>query len=197
MAIAHAPGSSHNGAMELQMDSGGWLRGVPRQPSPNFNARPPGVCPELLIVHNISLPPGEFGTGQVAALFCNTLDCDAHEYFDGLRGLEVSAHFLIDRVGQLTQFVSCDDRAWHAGVSRWGRRDNCNDFSIGIELEGTDRQPYAAQQYETLVDLCVALRAHYPSLGAASVVGHSDVAPGRKTDPGDAFDWTRLRRMLR
>ena len=149
------------------------------------------------MIHNISLPAGCFGTGHVEALFCNALDCAAHPDFAELEGLTVSSHFLIGRDGSLVQFVSCDRRAWHAGVSIWCDRENCNDFSIGIELEGTDRQPYEDAQYRELVALTRRLRRRYPSLAAGAIVGHSDIAPGRKTDPGPAFDWARFRSLLR
>lgn len=151
----------------------------------------------MLVVHNISLPPGCFGSGDVEALFCNTLDCSKDPVFAELDGLKVSAHFLIERQGGLTQFVSCHDRAWHAGVSSWAGRDNCNDFSIGIELEGTDSNPYEAVQYRELSALIARLRLLLPGLASGPVVGHSDIAPGRKTDPGPAFDWARLRSLLR
>ena len=183
--------------MSTAPNNDGWLAGARHCPSPNFNERPAGCSPLMLVVHNISLPPGRFGGGRIEALFCNALDCDEHPFFDELRGLEVSAHFLIDRDGLLTQFVSCDDRAWHAGVSRWGGRENCNDFSIGVELEGTDTTPYTEEQYDTLRQLVAELRRRYPALSAGPGLGHSDIAPGRKTDPGAAFDWRRLRLMLR
>ena len=166
-------------------------------PSPNRNSRPPGCDITLLVIHNISLPAGCFGTGNVEALFCNRLDCAAHPDFADLAGLTVSAHFLIERDGSLVQFVASSDRAWHAGVSTWGGRENCNDFSIGIELEGTDRQPYEDAQYTTLVDLVLRLRRRHRGLAGGAIVGHSDIAPGRKTDPGPAFAWPRLRAMLR
>jgi len=175
----------------------GRLPGARWLPSPNCDERPPGCVPELLVLHCISLPPGCFGGGEVAALFRNELDCDAHPYFDSLRGLRVSAHFFIDRQGALTQFVDCSQRAWHAGLSRFADRERCNDFSLGIELEGTETQPYTAEQYRALAALLRELRRRYRSLGPAPVVAHSDIAPGRKTDPGAAFDWGRLRAALR
>jgi AmpD protein len=174
----------------------GWVDSVRHCPSPNFNVRPAGCLPELLVLHNISLPPGCFGSGDIEALFCNALDCSRDPYFEQLRGLEVSAHFLIDRRGDITQFVACLARAWHAGVSSWGGRGNCNDFSIGIELEGTDTLIYDDAQYASLARLVTLLRRELPSLAGGAIVGHSDIAPGRKTDPGPGFDWTRLRRML-
>lgn len=174
----------------------GRLTGARWCPSPNFDERPPEP-PSLIVVHNISLPPGCFGTGDVEALFCNRLDPDADPFYRQLDGLRVSSHLLIERSGALLQFVSLDKRAWHAGVSSWCGRDNCNDYSIGIELEGTDRQPYEMGQYRQLSAVIRALREHYPSLGPGAIVGHSDIAPGRKTDPGPAFQWETLRRLMR
>ncbi len=144
-------------------------------------------------MHGISLPPGTFGGDGVLRLFTNRLDSRGHPYYAAIAGMKVSAHFLIRRDGELVQFVGCNDRAWHAGESAWKGREHCNDFSIGIELEGTDDVPYAAAQYTMLARLIRALRRRYP---IADIVGHSDVAPGRKTDPGPAFDWARLRRLL-
>ena len=168
----------------------GWVRGARALPSPNFEARPVGATPSLIVIHNISLPPGQFGGGAIADLFLNRLDCDAHPYFDAhLRGLRVSSHFVIRRDGDLEQFVSCNERAWHAGVSNFFGRERCNDFSIGIELEGADDQPFEPAQYATLAALIAALRDHYP---IEALAGHSDIAPGRKTDPGRHFDWARL-----
>ena len=183
--------------MQAQIDDAGWHRDARHVPSPNFNARPADSGPSLLVVHCISLPPGHFGGRDIDALFCNRLDCAADPFYAGLEGLRVSAHFLIDRAGALTQFVSCLDRAWHAGASSWGGRSDCNDFSIGVELEGTDRTPYQAVQYDRLAALTRDLRRAYPALAAGAVVGHSDIAPGRKTDPGPAFAWSRLRAALR
>lgn len=164
--------------------------------SPNYNTRPPGAEVELVVVHSISLPPGCFGGDHIEALFTNCLDPTEHPYFEQIAGLEVSAHFLIRRDGALLQFVSTDDRAWHAGVSRWCERDNCNDFSVGIELEGTDEGGYEAVQYVQLAKLIAALRETYPRIGTDAIVGHCDIAPGRKTDPGPAFQWDVLRRLL-
>jgi len=179
-----------------RIDTEGWvsLPGIKHVASPNFNTRAThtGISqtPEvsLLVVHNISLPPGEFGTGYPAKLFLNELDFDAHPWLDQIRGLKVSAHFLIERNGDVTQFVSCNDRAWHAGVSSFDNRQSCNDFSIGIELEGTDDLPYTDIQYQQLGELTLALKAQYP---LEHVRGHCHVAPDRKTDPGAAFDWAR------
>jgi AmpD protein len=168
----------------------GWCGSAQHCPSPNFNARPAGEV-SLLVIHNISLPPGQFGTGQVKALFRNQLDPQAHPYFAGIAHLQVSAHFLIERDGTLIQFVSCNDRAWHAGVSCFAGREQCNDFSLGIELEGTDELPYSDAQYATLRDLTRELLRVYPDLTPERIRGHNDIAPGRKTDPGPAFDWAR------
>lgn len=180
--------------LDSAIDRAGWLHPAHHCPSPNFNERPPGCAIELLVIHNISLPPGQFGGGHVAELFTNTLDCNAHPAFAELAGLQVSAHLLIERSGAVTQFVPFTARAWHAGVSRFQGRDNCNDFSIGIELEGTDTTPYTDAQYERLAQVTVRLRRAYPGIVPAHVVGHSDIAPGRKSDPGPAFDWPRYRR---
>jgi AmpD protein len=162
-------------------------------PSPNCDERPAGAAVTLLVVHNISLPPGEFGGEDVVRLFTNSLDCTAHPFYRDLRGLRVSAHFLIRRSGEILQFVPCSRRAWHAGASSWQGRSRCNDFSIGVELEGTDTVPYADAQYDALARLARALRRAYPIVDFA---GHADVSPGRKTDPGPAFDWNRLRASL-
>lgn len=174
----------------------GWLACARHVPSPNANARPAGTVVDLIVIHNISLPPGCFGGDHVTELFCNTLDNDAHAFFAEIAQLRVSAHFFIDRGGIVSQYVATQDRAWHAGVSQWCGRDNCNDFSIGIELEGTDDTPYSAQQYRQLARLIQCLRREYPHIPANAIVGHSDIAPGRKTDPGPAFDWQRLHRAL-
>lgn len=169
----------------------GWLNDVKHLPSENHNARP---SPEisLLVIHNISLPPGQFGTGMVEALFTNQLPIDAHPYFRDLEGLKVSAHFFISREGAITQFVSCKDRAWHAGISEFMHRKNCNDFSLGIELEGVDDQAYSDAQYQSLNQLVNELTKHYPLITPDRICGHSDIAPERKTDPGPAFIWQRL-----
>ncbi|WP_116136763.1 1,6-anhydro-N-acetylmuramyl-L-alanine amidase AmpD [Trinickia diaoshuihuensis] len=179
-------------AARFAVAADGWVRGARALPSPNFEERPAAAEPSLVVVHNISLPPGEFGGTAIADLFLNRLDCDAHPYYDRhLRGLRVSSHFVIRRDGELEQFVSCDERAWHAGVSNFFGRERCNDFSIGIELEGTDASPFESAQYATLAALVTALLAHYP---IDALAGHSDIAPGRKTDPGPHFDWARLQR---
>jgi AmpD protein len=173
----------------LSVGRDGWIAGIRRQPSPNFDARPPGTGVELIIVHNISLPPGRYGQGYVARLFTNALDVDADPFFEQISGARVSAHLLIERDGALTQFVSLLDRAWHAGESNFEGRARCNDFSIGIELEGTDFEPYTDFQYEGLSTVVAAIVAAYP---IRAVRGHSDIAPGRKTDPGPFFDWHRV-----
>ena len=172
------------------IDADGWATTARRVDSPNFDARPAGEPISLVVVHAISLPPGVFGGDSVERLFLNSLDGDAHPYFASLRGLRVSAHFFIRRDGELIQFVSCLDRAWHAGVSSWRGRKRCNDFSIGIELEGGDESSFSELQYQSLCLLLGALRQSYP---IDDVVGHADVSPGRKTDPGPYFDWPALR----
>jgi AmpD protein len=174
----------------------GWLQGVRQLASPNYNPRPADAVINLLVIHNISLPPGQYGGDFVDALFCNTLDCDAHPFFDQLRNLHVSAHFFISRQGVVTQYVPVSGRAWHAGVSHWQGRDNCNDFSIGIELEGTDTDPYTDAQYDTLAALTQQLQQICPAICVEQIVGHCDIAPGRKSDPGAVFDWQRFRKSL-
>jgi AmpD protein len=171
----------------------GWYRHARRLASPNFGPRPPGVRADLIVVHSISLPPGQYGTGQVQRLFTNQLDWEAHDYFRGIRGLQVSAHFFIERGGQLWQFVSCDDRAWHAGESAFRGKSNCNDNSVGIELEGLEGLAFEDPQYETLSGLSAALLQAYP---IGHLAGHEHIAPGRKNDPGAGFDWPFLRRAL-
>ncbi|QYJ79170.1 1,6-anhydro-N-acetylmuramyl-L-alanine amidase AmpD [Shewanella acanthi] len=168
----------------------GWFSSARRCESPHFNQRPFGEV-SLLVIHNISLPAGCFGLPFIDQLFQGCLDINADPSFKDLAGLEVSAHFLIRRDGECVQYVSCDDRAWHAGVSRYGERDNCNDFAVGIELEGTDLEPYTDAQYQQLVLLTEALIAQYPLMSAKRIVGHCDIAPMRKTDPGPSFDWKR------
>ena len=180
--------------MQLDLTSG-WCDDVRHCPSPNFNERPSGEI-SLLVIHNISLPPGQFATGKVQAFFQNRLDATEHPYFQGIRDLRVSAHFLIERDGCITQFVSCLDRAWHAGISSFAGRDTCNDFSLGIELEGTDDLPFTDAQYDALITLTHVLQTAYPAITLCRICGHSDVAPGRKTDPGPYFDWSRYRSAL-
>ncbi len=181
--------------MQLDRETG-WFTGVTHCPSPNFNARPEGECISLLVIHNISLPPGCFGTGKVQAFFQNALDPDEHPYFQGIEHLKVSAHLFVERDGAVTQFVSCLERAWHAGISSFEGREACNDFSIGIELEGTDELPYTDAQYATLEQLTWQIRAAWPAIDRQRICGHSDIAPVRKTDPGPAFDWERYRASL-
>lgn len=170
-------------------DERGWLPGVRRVHSPNSDARPAGTPVDLIVIHAISLPPDQFGGPGILELFTNRLDPEAHPYYAAIEGLRVSAHFLIRRDGEVVQFVSCAQRAWHAGVSSWRGRSACNDFSLGIELEGCDTVAFAEPQYAALNRLLEQLRARYPIV---DVVGHSDVAPGRKTDPGPCFDWARV-----
>jgi len=160
--------------------------------SPNFGPRPPGAEVTLLVVHSISLPPGQYGGPEVEQLFTNTLDWDAHPYFQTIRGLKVSAHFFIRRTGEVVQFVDCDQRAWHAGQSQWQGRLNCNDYSIGIELEGLEGDTFEPAQYEALATLCAELAQRYP---IAHVVGHEHVAHGRKLDPGPGFHWSTLQQL--
>jgi N-acetyl-anhydromuramyl-L-alanine amidase AmpD len=178
---------------QRQIWQAGWLRGVRPMLSPNFGPRPTGCAVTLIVVHSISLPPGQYGGGQIQALFTNQLDFEAHPYFQTIRGLQVSAHFLITREGVLWQFVSCDDRAWHAGASTFQGRDNCNDYSIGVELEGLEGDGFEPVQYDTLSQLCTVVRQRYP---IASVVGHEHIAPGRKLDPGPGFDWAGLAKSV-
>ena len=176
--------------------SEGWLSPARHLVSPNCDDRPQNCPIELLVVHGISLPPGEFGGPWIDALFTNVLDTDAHPYFREIEKLQVSAHLLIRRDGEIVQYVPFDRRAWHAGQSCFDGRDRCNDFSIGIELEGSDDQPYETVQYQVLADVCKALFNLYPSLSPQRLVGHCDIAPGRKTDPGPHFEWPRLRTLL-
>ena len=175
----------------------GWLQGVTRHPSPNCDPRPPESAIDLLVIHNISLPPGKFGGPWIDRLFTNTLDTHAHPWFqDNLVGVQVSAHALIRRDGALIQYVSFDQRAWHAGVSCFDGLERCNDFSIGIELEGTDELPFEPVQYQTLATLTRALMSAYPAINRQRITGHCDIAPGRKTDPGRCFSWQRYRQLL-
>jgi AmpD protein len=169
--------------------SNGWYAFAHACTSPNFGARPADACVDLVVLHSISLPPGEFGGDAVQRLFTNRLDWNAHPYFKQIEGLLVSAHFFISRGGELWQFVSCDDRAWHAGRSQFQGRDNCNDYSIGIELEGLEGGDFEDAQYESLISLLPALASQYP---VRHITGHEHVAPGRKSDPGPGMDWVRL-----
>jgi N-acetyl-anhydromuramoyl-L-alanine amidase len=190
------PAMSHFPALHVDPTSGR-LTQARQVASPNFDARPTGVSSDLIVVHGISLPPDGFGGPWIEALFMNQLPWDRHPYFKQIEGLKASSHLLIRRDGELVQFVSFNDRAWHAGVSSYQGRERCNDFSVGIELEGADTLAYEPAQYRALRDSIVALCAAYPSLSTERVVGHSDIAPGRKTDPGPAFDWQRIRALLR
>ncbi|MDB5818312.1 MAG: anhydro-N-acetylmuramyl-tripeptide amidase [Rhizobacter sp.] len=167
----------------------GWLQGIRHVPSPNFNPRPPGQVADLALIHSISLPPGVYGGDAIERLFTNALDWNAHPYFERIRGLQVSSHFLLRRDGELIQFVGIDDRAWHAGRSSWRGRDGCNDFSVGIELEGLEGETFEAVQYQVLHGLLEQLRTR---LSLTAVAGHEHVAPGRKIDPGPGFDWPSM-----
>ena len=180
--------------IRLRISEGGVIEGVRYVPSPNCDERPAGCAIDLLVVHHISLPPGEFGGPGVVELFTNRLDPAAHSFYATVAGTRVSAHFLIRRDGELYQFVPCGGRAWHAGESSWKGRTHCNDFSIGVELEGSDEAPFTDAQYGRLAVLTRALKARYP---IRDIVGHSDVAPGRKSDPGPQFDWARFRAMIK
>lgn len=171
----------------------GWHTAARRIDSPNFGPRPKGVDIDLIVLHSISLPPGQYGGPEIEALFTNTLDWDAHPYFEQIRGMAVSAHFVIRRSGELLQFVSCDDRAWHAGTSFYRGRDNCNDDSIGIELEGLEGDNFTPEQYAQLQKLCEDIASQYP---VAHIAGHEHIAPGRKQDPGAGFDWVFLQHNL-
>lgn len=174
----------------------GWLSSASEVPSPNVDSRPDAADISLLVIHNISLPPNQFGGGYIEQFFTNCLDPGADEYFASICDLKVSSHLLIDRLGNITQFAPFTVRAWHAGVSQFDSRDNCNDFSIGIEMEGADNIAYTDRQYEVLASVTSAICAEYPRITAERIVGHSHIAPGRKTDPGEAFNWDRYKRML-
>jgi AmpD protein len=180
--------------VKLRLDAEGRITGARFVASPNRDARPAGRAIDLLVIHHISLPPGEFGGPGIVELFTNRLDPAAHPYYSTLAGMKVSAHFLIRRDGALWQFVPCAERAWHAGESSWKGRARCNDFSIGIELEGTGEAPFTAAQYRQLARLTRVLKARYP---IRDIVGHSDIAPGRKSDPGPHFGWARYRALLK
>ena len=174
----------------------GWLKSASEVPSPNVDRRPDSADISLLVIHNISLPPNQFGGGYIEQFFSNCLDPGADDYFATICDLRVSSHLLIDRLGNITQFAPFTVRAWHAGVSNFDGRENCNDFSIGIEMEGADNIAYTDTQYKVLAEVTAALCREYPLITADRIVGHSDIAPGRKTDPGEAFDWQRYRQML-
>jgi N-acetyl-anhydromuramoyl-L-alanine amidase len=185
-------------AARLAIDTERGLLELARQePSPNCDDRPPGVEPDLIVVHGISLPPGEFGGPWIDQLFTNTLPPDGHPYFATVADLRVSSHLLIRRSGEVVQYVPFHRRAWHAGVSSWAGRERCNDYSIGIELEGADHAPYESAQYAMLARVIALLCRSYRPLSPDRVVGHSDIAPGRKSDPGPSFDWPRLRSLVR
>ena len=181
---------------KLTISTTGWLQTVELIESPNYDARPDKDKLKLIVIHGISLPPAEFGGGYIQDLFCNQLDPDKHEYFKSICDLKVSSHCLIERDGNIIQFVSFLNRAWHAGVSSWQGESACNNYSIGIELEGTDDLSYTDKQYLQLEQLIRSIRNEYPTIEADALCGHSDVAPGRKTDPGNAFDWSRLQSLL-
>jgi AmpD protein len=184
-------------AAMFEIDAGtGLMTGARRVDSPNQDSRPPGVTADLIVVHNISLPPDEYGGPWIEALFQNRLPADRHPYFATIQGLKVSSHLLIPRNGAVVQFVPFTNRAWHAGVSSYRGRERCNDFSIGIELEGSDDGPFEAAQYRALSRTIAALCTAYPALSRERITGHSDIAPGRKTDPGPFFDWQRLKALL-
>jgi len=181
----------------LEIDAAsGVMRGVRQFESPNYDARPVGTVCDLIVVHGISLPPGTYGGPWIDFLFSNALPSDAHPYFATINERKVSSHLLVRRGGEITQYVKFTDRAWHAGVSAFEGREACNDYSIGVELEGTDTTPYADVQYQVLANIVAALCRAYPSLSPRRTVGHSDIAPGRKTDPGPAFNWPRARRLI-
>lgn len=183
----------HTNSSNLTVDkASGLISQAPYRKSPNQDQRPDDCEPDLVVIHGISLPPGEYGGAYIEQLFTNTLDWDSHPYFSEIRGMEVSSHLLIRRDGELIQFVPFQCRAWHAGDAVFRGRKRCNDFSIGIELEGCDEQAYEDAQYDCLGSVLRALQAAYPSLDARSIAGHCDIAPGRKSDPGPAFDWLRL-----
>jgi N-acetyl-anhydromuramoyl-L-alanine amidase len=189
VATARAPKVHERLSSPAVWAPGGWLRGARHCPSPNCGERPTGTPVELALIHSISLPPGRYGGNAIERLFTNRLDFDAHPYYQTIRGLEVSSHFLLRRDGELLQFVGCDERAWHAGRSEWRGRMNCNDFSVGIELEGLEGLLFEPAQYRVLASLLRGLALRYPIGGVA---GHEHVAPGRKHDPGAGFDWVRL-----
>jgi N-acetyl-anhydromuramoyl-L-alanine amidase len=181
----------------LQVDlETGLMREARQVASPNCDLRPVGVEADLIVIHGISLPPGEFGGPWIERLFTNSLPAEIHPYFSEVAALRVSSHLVVQRDGALTQYVSFADRAWHAGQSIYEGREACNDFSVGVELEGEDTVPYEATQYDALAEAVAALCAAYPRLSRQRLVGHSDIAPGRKTDPGPAFDWPRARRLI-
>ncbi len=196
--VAYATrGIGNLGDRDLHVDLvSGLMRGVRQIASPNCDSRPPDVETDLIVVHGISLPPGEFGGPWIDRLFTNSLPAEVHPYFAEVSSLRVSSHLVVTRDGATTQYVSFNDRAWHAGKSCYQGREACNDFSIGVELEGTDTLPYEAAQYDALADAVAALCSAYPNLSPRRLAGHSDIAPGRKTDPGPAFDWSLAYRLI-
>jgi len=167
----------------------GWLRGARPVVSPNFNQRPSGTAISLLVIHNISLPPGQYGGDHIEQFFTNQLDCTLDPFYKEIDGLEVSSHLLIKRTGEVVQFVPFSERAWHAGRSVFNSCEECNDFSIGIELEGVDDDPYTEAQYQSLAGITRSIMNEYPEINKNRITGHSDISPGRKTDPGESFDW--------
>jgi len=181
---------------KLFIDDAGWLQAVEVIKSPNFDSRPENTSIKLVVVHGISLPPGEYGGGHIQNFFCNQLDPSSHEYFESICTMTVSAHCLIERDGNIIQFVSFQGRAWHAGESEWRGEQACNDFSVGIELEGCDDEAYTDSQYGSLAVLITTLRKRYPEINLDAITGHSDIAPLRKTDPGPAFDWEKLKALV-
>jgi AmpD protein len=198
MCVMRSHRTASIGSGPLAVDVGtGLLQGTRQVASPNCDDRPAGVQPELIVVHGISLPPGEYGGPHIDQLFTNRLSREAHPYFEKVADLRVSAHLMVRRDGEVVQYVPCHRRAWHAGASSWRGRERCNDFSIGIEVEGSDGEPYESTQYAMLARVIALLCRAYASLSLDQVVGHSDIAPGRKTDPGPAFDWPRLRALAR
>ena len=180
----------------MRVNDEGWLTGIKRLPSPNHDARPENSAIDLLVIHNISLPPGQFEGDAILRFFQNKLDIDEHPYFKEIADLKVSAHLLIRRNGEIIQFVSFKQRAWHAGTSCFHGRERCNDFSIGIEMEGTDDTPFTPAQYKALGDVTRSLIKHYPKLDKQRIAGHSDIAPDRKTDPGPCFDWQHYKKLI-
>lgn len=184
-----------SGKIKYQKETG-WIDGVRHCPSPNHDERPEGMAIDCLVIHGISLPPGQYGGDYIDRLFTNTLAPDDHDYFSEICYLQVSSHLLIRRCGEIVQYVPLDKRAWHAGVSEFKSRTCCNDFAIGIELEGCDEEPYEKAQYTSLIKLTRLIMENYPTINSENIVGHSDIAPGRKTDPGPAFDWAFFKKQL-
>ena len=195
--VAYATSRTFERDEDVRVDlTSGLMHGARQVSSPNRDPRPAGVEADLIVVHGISLPPGEFGGPWIESLFTNTLPEGAHPYFAEIGGLRVSSHLVVARDGEVTQYVAFTERAWHAGQSVYEGREACNDFSVGVEIEGTDTLPYEAAQYAALAEVVAALCEAYPRLSEERLVGHSDIAPGRKTDPGPAFDWPRARRLI-